>query len=153
LEKVEEKKLVRKIQNQLGRELKELGFSHTKPTFFVRQTHRPWYEIIHLHKFSYASSFRVHIALRHEYDNFDAIALNGPNSEGYKNYYLDFSVDEYSQNNCVSEILKFVKEIGFEWLENNQKQNFQRTLRNLKINIQQKDENIILTRNLLGLNK
>lgn len=134
----------------LGETLGEYGYSHTKPTFFVKNE-GGWYKVIHIHKFSFASSFRVHIALRHFYDEFRAIALNGPNSDSHREYKIDFSDDPDLIVKCVEEIKKFVLEIGFPWFEDILSLDEEKIFSKLKIEISNTKFSSEQTKKLLGI--
>jgi hypothetical protein len=77
-----ERKNQDKVLRQLGRLLPEIGFRRTKPTFFTRPRGLV-VEFVHLHKYTFAAEFRIHLGLRVTNDGFDAAALNGPDSLPY----------------------------------------------------------------------
>ena len=150
LEKKEERAITRKIQQSLGKILIRYGFSHTKPSFYIRENY-PWYDVIHLHKFSFAPSFRVHIALRHIYDSFGAIAFNGPDSERIIIYRNNFDASEDSISHCIQVIEDFIQEIGFEWFKKTHKISDAEICKELKITLFENDEIRNTTLTLLGL--
>ena len=79
-EKKQESRDAQKVLRLLARKLETLGFRRTKSTFFTRPT-KLGLEFVHVHKFSFAASFRVHFGLRVRTDDFPAAHLNGPTSD------------------------------------------------------------------------
>ncbi len=56
-----------------------LGFEAGGTVFFIRR--REWVaEFIHLHEYSFAPGYRIHLGIRVLNDAFAALALNGPDS-------------------------------------------------------------------------
>ena len=82
MDKTLEKAHARKVLSGLAKAVRPLGFARTKPTFSHR-TRGPIVEFIHLHKYSFDSSFRVHLGLRVTNDAFPAAHLNGLDSHPY----------------------------------------------------------------------
>jgi hypothetical protein len=102
-----------RIRRKLASKLVELGFRRTKTSFFTRPR-KHWVEFIHLHKFTFTTGFRVHFGVRVLNDSFDAIALNGPDSDT-AGFRLNFGQTEESANACVDEICVFCKKKGEKW--------------------------------------
>lgn len=111
-----------KVLRLVSRLLASRGFNRAKSTFFVRR--QQWViEFIHLHKYSFAPSFRVHLGIRVLNDEFSARALNGPDSHAYAcepslngtQYELSFGPDQASIENCAAEIDQWCFEVGVPW--------------------------------------
>ena len=109
-----------KVKRKVANLLKEYGFKRTKKTFYTRVLDDR-IEFIHIHKFTFGPLFRVHIGIRFLCDEFDAVALNGPDSDSYRNNNKSVSVkywlEEESLDRCANEILEYIKEVGLIWLE------------------------------------
>ena len=104
--------------------LRELGFERTKPTFFTR-SRAPVVHFIHLHKYSFAPDFRVHLGIRVSNDAFPAAALNGPDSHAYvckgapggRVYNFGFHLAPETFVRCADEIAAYVRTIALPWFE------------------------------------
>jgi len=108
-----------KVKRRVGKLLKEYGFSRTKSTFYTRVLNDR-VEFVHLHKFTFGPIFRVHLGIRFFCDSFDAVALNGPDSDPHrynKEYSMKFWKEEDTLDRCANDILGFVKTIGFDWFD------------------------------------
>ena len=108
-----------KVRRRVGKLLKEYGFLRTKSTFYTRILNDR-VEFVHLHKFTFGPIFRVHIGIRFFCDSFDAIALNGTDSDLHrynKEYNMRFWKEEETLDRCANDILSFVKDIGFNWFD------------------------------------
>ncbi|MFD1176647.1 hypothetical protein ACFQ3W_10085 [Paenibacillus puldeungensis] len=117
MDKVVEKKYANQVKSELLKNLKPYGFKRTKPTFYTRLK-EDRIEFIHIHKFSFGPSFRVHIGARFYCDSFEAVALNGIDSDGFRRKYnLSYGSPEESVVKCVEEIMKFIRCEGFRWFE------------------------------------
>ena len=90
-----------------------LGFHRTKPTFWTRVGENT-IEFFHLHLFTFAPKFRVHLGIRVLNDDFEAAALNGPHS-GEGSYGLRFETEDSSIEQCATEALRFCVEAGEPW--------------------------------------
>ncbi|NIK76440.1 hypothetical protein FHS15_001565 [Paenibacillus castaneae] len=101
----------------LARTLKEYHFKRTKPTFYTRiKTDR--IDFLHLHKFTFGPKFRVHIGTRFLCDTFDAVALNGIDSDGFRSKYnFEYNEELASVKHCVDEMMYFITTEGFKWFE------------------------------------
>lgn len=119
MDKKIEKSNADKIKRKLAQLLKPYGFTRTKATFYTRVLNDR-IEFVHLHKFTFGPRFRAHIGIRFLCDEFEAVALNGPDSDIYRYnniYTLEYSEDEESLDPCAAEILAFVIEAGFPWFK------------------------------------
>ena len=89
-------------------------------TAFFTRASLPVIEFVHLHKFSFAPSFRVHVGIRVVNDPFVAVALNGPNSDEIVSptgarYDFQYCEDDESVDRCVSKIAEFVSNVAEPW--------------------------------------
>ena len=96
-----------KVKRRLDRQLSGLGFKRTKPTFWTRPNALT-IEFVHLHLYTFAASFRVHCGTRTWDDPFEAIALNGPSSDGAPGNGFSFDTSESSQQQCAELISAYV---------------------------------------------
>lgn len=97
---------------QVARLLTPLGFAAGRTGFFVRR--REWVaEFVHLHKYSFAPGYRVHLGIRVLNDVFPAPALNGPHSGSRDE--LSFAPAPRSPAGCASEVARWCLEIGEPW--------------------------------------
>ncbi len=107
--------------------LEKLGFKRTKKWYWVRLKPNSA-DFIHLHisgssyggPINYSVAFRVHCGNREFGDSFDALALNGPNSDSPEaranRYHLRFNAKSGSTyERCIDDLEKFVIEIGEPW--------------------------------------
>jgi hypothetical protein len=121
-----EKKLeslnAQKVARLLANKLKLLGFERTKTSIFTRS--KPLViEFVHIHKFSFEASFRVHFGVRVRTDNFPGTHLNGPSSDEMRDtedqsrrrYTFSFGQEEASWDACAEEILQCVLHEGSAW--------------------------------------
>lgn len=108
-----------KVRRRVSKLLRDYGFSRTKSTFYTR-VWNDRVEFVHLHKFTFGPTFRVHIGIRFLCDSFDAVSLNGPDSDSYrynKEYSLRFWKEAETLDRCANDILSFVKTVGFNWFD------------------------------------
>jgi len=121
-EKKLESRNAQKVARLLANKLKPLGFERTKTSIFTRS--RPLIiEFVHIHKFSFEASFRVHFGVRVRTDNFPGAHLNGPSSDEMRDpedqsrrrYTFSFGPDAASWNECAEEILQCVLQEGTAW--------------------------------------
>ena len=106
----------------LAKKLTKLGFERTKPTFFTRNTQHVL-EFVHVHKFTFGPSFRVHFGLRVRSDDFPAAHLNGLSSEqiadatspNRRRYRFEFDTYEASWELCAEEMYQCTSEEGMQW--------------------------------------
>jgi len=102
--------------------LKPLGFERTKTNIYTRP--KPLViEFVHIHKFSFEASFRVHFGVRVRTDDFPGAHLNGPSSDemrdpkdhSHRRYDFSFGADPASLDACAEEILQCVLKEGYVW--------------------------------------
>jgi len=111
-----------KILRRLAKQLKDNDFKRTKPTFYVREIGN-LIEFIHIHKYSFSPSFRVHICVRVLNDPRDFIALLGIDSAAYgkpdspsgKKYNFSYHVADETIDRCVNNIYEFINEVAEPW--------------------------------------
>ena len=96
-----------KVKRRLDRQLSALDFKRTKPTFWTRPNALA-IEFVHLHLYTFAAAFRVHCGVRTLDDPFEAIALNGPASDGASGNTFSFDTSESSQQRCADLISAYV---------------------------------------------
>lgn len=121
-EKKLESRNAQKVARLLADKLKPLGFERTKTSIFTRP--KPLViEFVHIHKFSFEASFRVHFGVRVRTDNFPGAHLNGPSSDEMRDpedpsrrrYTLSFGQEAASWGACAEEILQCVLQEGSAW--------------------------------------
>jgi hypothetical protein len=121
MESKAKRRLAEVIRRRFTGGLAPTGFLRTKPTFWVRpKSHR--LEFVHLHLFTFAPSFRVHLGVRVLNDTFPAAALNGLSSaDGFygprREFIFDFSEREESLEACVANLVRFVTAVGLPWFD------------------------------------
>ena len=121
-EKKQESRNAQKVLRLLARKLKSLGFQRTKPTFFTRRG-QCILEFVHVHKFTFGPTFRVHFGIRVRTDDFPANHLNGPASDGIADpespgrrlYAFNFTPNEVSWETCAESMLQCVHRDGLHW--------------------------------------
>lgn len=105
------------VKRKVRESLKQLDFKRTKPSFYTRLLDDR-IEFIHLHKFTFGPYFRVHSGIRFLVDDFEAVALNGIDSDAFKSEYnLRYHKNEDSIERCASEIVLFIQKEALPWLE------------------------------------
>lgn len=117
-----------KILRRLAKLLLPSDFRRSKPTFYTR-VRLPVIEFIHIHKFTFEPSFRLHIGIRVVNDPFKAVALNGPISDDYTGpasvfapkrlYHFHYDESDDSLDRCAVDITNFVARVGEKWFESN----------------------------------
>lgn len=121
-EKKLETRNAQKVARLLANKLRPLGFERTKTNIFTRS--KPLViEFVHIHKFSFQASFRVHFGVRVRTDDFPGAHLNGPSSDEMRDledqsksrYTFSFSSDAASWDACAEEILRCVLKEGSAW--------------------------------------
>ncbi|MFN9450272.1 MAG: hypothetical protein ACK58U_11525 [Rubrivivax sp.] len=121
-EKKLESRNAQKVARLLAAKLKPLGFQRTKTSFYTRP--RPLViQFVHLHKFTFESSFRLHFGVRVRTDTFPAAHLNGPNSDEIRDpenptlerYRFWFDPEPESLEACAEEIVQCVLAEGEDW--------------------------------------
>jgi hypothetical protein len=122
MEKSVERACHGKVLRRVAGLLAPLGFRRAKTTFFIHP--QEWViEFIHLHKYSFAPSYRVHLGIRVLNDVFPAQALNGLDSHAYtcavspngSHYRLEFGPDQASIQECSAEIRRWCSDVGSPW--------------------------------------
>ena len=68
-------------------------------------------------KYSFAPEFRIHLGIRVLNDNFEAPALNGPDSHGLSWFNLNYDTTPESIDKCVEKITRFCQEVGEAWFQ------------------------------------
>jgi hypothetical protein len=118
LQRSHREKVLRRLAGLLG----DLGYARTKPTFFTRPRGLV-VEFVHLHKYTFAPDFRVHLGIRVTNDPREAIALNGPDSEPYvckgapggRRFNFRFHDAAETVERCAAELAAYVATIGEGW--------------------------------------
>lgn len=121
-EKKLESRNAQKVVRLLANKLKSLGFQRTKTSFFTRPNAHAL-EFVHIHKFTFAPSFRVHFGIRVRSDDSPSAHLNGPSSDAIadpeipkrRRYNFDFGADEASWESCAEGMLQCVLIEGSQW--------------------------------------
>jgi hypothetical protein len=117
-----------KILRRLAKLLAPSGFSRSKPTFYTR-IRLPVIEFVHIHKFTFGPSFRLHLGIRVVNDPFRAVALNGPSSDDFRRlasalasnrlYNFDYDESDVSVERCALDINEFISGAGEAWFASN----------------------------------
>ncbi len=104
-----------KVLRRFANNIKDLGFKRTKPTFFVREVDF-LIEFIHIHKYTFDSTFRMHICLRVLNESRDFIALSGPTDrELQEGTNFRFGKDIESVEACAVRMAEFVHSHAELW--------------------------------------
>lgn len=124
-----------KASNDITLRLKEFGFVKTKKWQWVRVKDGAA-DFVHVHRsgssyggpINYSVSFRVHCGNRQLNDTFDALALNGPDTDDPKFWdmqlHLRFNAKSGSTyERCINDLVKFVLEVGEPWYMEQEKTN------------------------------
>lgn len=110
------------VLRRVARLLEPLGFVAGRSSCFVRR--RVWVaEFVHLHKYSFAPGYRVHLGIRVLNDVFPSPSLNGPDSHAYtchdspngSRYEIEFAPPPRSPELCAAEIARWCVEVGEPW--------------------------------------
>lgn len=110
------RQLAEKVLRLATPDLGALGFERKKPAFWAqRQPHR--LNFFHLHLFRFGPQFRVHCGIRVLNDPFEAEALNGIDSDSFRDYDLSFADDAESAARCARAIVQFCTEEGVPWFK------------------------------------
>jgi hypothetical protein len=112
MDKRVERNIARRIVRAVARELGDVGFRQTKPTFVIWPSDlvTPFF---HFHKFTFGPYFRIHLGVRVMNDTFVALALNGPSHEHADQY----SEREEDIQQCVLKMVGYCRTEGLPWLE------------------------------------
>lgn len=117
MEKTIEKTNAELVRRKVRDSLKQLDIKRTKPTFYTRLLDDR-IEFIHLHKFTFGPYFRVHSGIRFLVDDFEAVELNGIDSDIFKSEYnLRYHKSEESVERCANEIMLFIQKEALPWIE------------------------------------
>lgn len=124
MDKKLEKSGHQKILRRISKRLKEFGFERYKSTFFVRRKDK-FTQFIHLHKFTFAAEYRVHLGIRVLNDMNEFWHLNGINSSPYqcknspsgKKYNFRYHKTDETIERCVENIFQFCVEVGEKWFD------------------------------------
>jgi len=122
---------ITRIGTDFTQRIAHLGFIHTKKWYWVRP-HQNYADFIHLHRqgssyggqINYSISFRAYCGIRVFNDSFEALALNGPNSDSSDamehRYHLRFNAKSGSTyDRCIDDLFRFVIEFGEPWFMSN----------------------------------
>jgi hypothetical protein len=104
-----ERSRTEKVRRRLQVPMRELGFERTKPTFFTH-SHGVVIHFIHLHKYSFASKFRVHLGIRVSNDAFPAAALV-PVEAIYMLAGLGVKIDPAVRNKIARGVRQFITHV------------------------------------------
>jgi hypothetical protein len=118
---------VERAARDLTKRLERLGFRRTKKSLWVRLKSSSA-DFVHLHRLgssyggpiNHSVEFRAHCGDRELCDPFEALALNGPDSDSQEarahRYHLRFNAKSGSTyERCIEDLEKFVIEIGEPW--------------------------------------
>ncbi len=161
----EDKKIERanagKVMRLFARELKQMGFTR-KSTFFSRDA-GPIVQFLHVHKFSFAPSFRVHVCIRVLNDSRPYLGLLGITSDEYPGFdsCLNYGESPDSHEQCKNMLMRFICEVAEPWFKQQtpdallQESSIlpfeERTALQAALNRNANTHNVQLTRSLLGL--
>ncbi|WP_156453343.1 hypothetical protein [Polycladidibacter hongkongensis] len=148
-----------KVMRKFARKLDTLDLLRKRQTtWFVREADHIAH-FIHVHKFKFGPCFRVHLGIRVLNDDFESIALNGPDhTQG-----LEYTDDEASLEVCATAMYDFARIKGEDWF-NQQEPSLlasdhswltddTRNLLRYALNGHSNSENVHRSRALLGLGK
>lgn len=106
-----------KVLRRFAKQIKEYGFTRTKPTFFVREAGLV-VEFIHLHKYTFGPCFRMHICIRVLNEPKDFVALAGPTeSELDEDVCFDYGRAMESVESCAKIMSGFVANHAEPWFK------------------------------------
>src|SRR4051812_9230071 len=122
MDKAAERSGKEKVLRRLAHVLDGFGFRRTKPTFFTRPSGL-LVELVHLHKFTFEPSFRVHLGIRVMNDPSPFVALNGPDSHAYvckgapggRTYNFRYHVEPETIERCADELAAYVEAVAEPW--------------------------------------
>jgi len=122
-EKKQQSKNAQLVRRLLAAKLESLGFAHTKPSFFTRSASYV-IEFVHVHKYTFGPSFRLHLGVRVRSDDFDAAHLNGPCADGIDGGPGDTDLDRFEFTSapadiesCARAMAIYVSTTGTDWFE------------------------------------
>lgn len=151
------KEAISKATVEFTHQIIPLGFQRTKKWFWVREQETSA-DFVHIHvnsssycgSINYSVSFRVHCGFRDYNDTFEALALNGPNSDApefrEKRYHMRFNAKSGSTyERCIQDLVRFVKSEGEPWFGTQSKGN--------GLGDDTRTQNEVASRKLLGLKR
>jgi hypothetical protein len=111
----------------LTKELKPLGFERRRTSWWQTRHGRTWHRI-HIHKFTFTDSFRVHAAIHVTDLEDDAGSLNGPHSHdgwfevrklGFPIQCYDFGFRDSPESiaHCVQQLRGYIERCVLPWFE------------------------------------
>jgi hypothetical protein len=107
-----------KIRRAFSDRIADLGFAHTKTSFWTRPRGHV-IQFIHLHLFRSGPHFRVHFGIRVLNDDDDHVVLNGPTSDEYRGpqyrYHLSFHARANTLPRCIDDLDRFCRDFGEPW--------------------------------------
>jgi hypothetical protein len=110
------RQIAEKILRLATKNLAALGFDRKKPAFWVQR--QPYHlNFFHIHLCRVGPQLRVHCGFRVLNDPFEAEALNGIDSDNFRNYDLTFADEAGSVDRCARAIVQFCTENGVPWFE------------------------------------
>jgi hypothetical protein len=122
MDKKFEKSGHQKVLRRFAKRLKELGFEKYKSSFFLRQK-GDLIQFVHLHKFTFATEYRIHLGIKLSDDKDNNFYLNGLVSSQYqckdnssgKKYNFSYHKTNETIERCVENLFQFCKVIGENW--------------------------------------
>lgn len=103
-----------KVRRRFSREIDSLGFIRTRSSFWTKP--RPHViEFVHLHLFSVAPAFRIHLGIRVLNDSFEAVALNGPATSDSESFVFDSPGASISS--CAASMAQWCRVNGEPWFK------------------------------------
>lgn len=117
----EEKKIeqanAQKVLRRFTKHIKNLGYTRTKPTFWVREQTN-LVQFIHIHKYSFGSCFRIHTCIRPYNASLDFIALIGPTErELLSDASFKYAKTIDSVEQCAIKMSSFVQRQSESWFD------------------------------------
>lgn len=110
-----------KVLRMLAKALAPLGFTRTKPSFFTRGSDLV-VEFVHIHKYTFGPTFRIHFGVRVLNDAWPNVALNGPCVDGILNSEssrytarFEFAPDSTSMAECAQLMANVIRLQGEPW--------------------------------------
>ena len=106
------RRLAERVRREVSARLAEDGWTRTKTSFWTRKPGPHHVEFFHLHLFTFAPEFRVHLGVRVLADPFDACALNGPCTASTAR--LALGEEASTVTSCATRVSEFVR-AGETW--------------------------------------
>jgi len=149
------KSAISKATADITEQIAAHGFKRTKKWFWVRPYEKTA-DFVHIHvmgssyggPINYSVWLRVHFGARNFNDSFEALALNGPDSDNpeflEKRYHMRFNAKSGSTyDRCIEDIVRFISVEGEDW--------FKSQSENTMSDSVWSDSNEALSKKLLGL--